>query len=63
MSSGGFGRLPVVISIIVALLLTLMPLPDSVAAFRPDFVVLVLVYWAMMLPRTARSRPQSQFLV
>ena len=52
MSNAGFGRLPVIISIIVALLLTLMPLPDSVAAFRPDFVVLVLVYWAMMLPRT-----------
>ena len=52
MSSGGFSRLPVVISIIVALMLTLMPLPDSISAARPDFVVLVMIYWAMMLPRT-----------
>jgi len=50
--SDGVGRLPVIVSIIVALMLTLLPLPDSVAAFRPDFVVLILIYWAMMLPRT-----------
>ena len=52
MSSGGLSRLPVIISIIVALMLTLLPLPDSIDAFRPDFVILVLIYWAMMLPRT-----------
>ena len=52
MSSGGFSRLPVIISIVVALMLTLLPLPDAVDAFRPDFVILVLIYWAMMLPRT-----------
>ena len=52
MSSGGISRLPVIISIIVALILTLMPLPDAIDAFRPDFVILVLIYWAMMLPRT-----------
>ena len=52
MSSGGFSRLPVIISIVVALMLTLLPLPDTIVAFRPDFVILVLIYWAMMLPRT-----------
>ena len=52
MSSAGFGRLPVIISIVIALMLMLVPLPDVVGAFRPDFVVLVLIYWAMMLPRT-----------
>jgi rod shape-determining protein MreD len=45
-------RLPVIVTIVVALMLALMPLPDSVATFRPDWVALTLVYWAMMLPRT-----------
>ena len=38
-------------SIIVALLLTIMPVPAAVAPFRPDWVALVLIYWSMMLPR------------
>lgn len=45
-------RLPVIATIIVALMLTIIPLPDWLEAFRPDWVTLALVYWAMMLPRT-----------
>jgi len=45
-------RLPVIVTIVVALMLMVMPLPDRVEAFRPDWVALVLIYWAMMLPRT-----------
>lgn len=45
-------RLPVIASLIVALMLVFLPLPDRIAAFRPDWVALVLIYWAMMLPRT-----------
>jgi len=52
MSNGAVGRLPVIVSICVALMLMLLPLPDSINAFRPDFVVLTLIYWAMMLPRS-----------
>ena len=51
-SSGAVGRLPVIISIIVALMLMILPLPDRVEPFRPDWVALTLIYWAMMLPRT-----------
>ncbi len=43
--------LAMVASIIVAMLLTIMPLPDAAAAFRPDWIALVLIYWSMMLPR------------
>ena len=50
--SGAVGRLPVIISIIVALMLMILPLPDRVEPFRPDWVTLTLIYWAMMLPRT-----------
>jgi rod shape-determining protein MreD len=45
-------RLPVIASIIVALMLMVVPLPDLAAPFRPDWVLLALIYWAMMLPRT-----------
>ena len=51
-SGGGMRRLPVVITIIVALMLMVVPLPDWAAPFRPDWIALTLVYWAMMLPRT-----------
>ena len=51
-NSGAVGRLPVIISIIVALMLMILPLPDRVEPFRPDWVALTLIYWAMMLPRT-----------
>ena len=45
-------RLPVIVTIVLALILMIMPLPDWVEVFRPDWVALVLIYWAMMLPRT-----------
>jgi rod shape-determining protein MreD len=38
------------LSIIVAFMLTIMPLPDWAVELRPDWVTLVLIYWAMALP-------------
>jgi len=29
-----------------------MPLPDSVDAFRPDWIAMLVIFWAMQLPRT-----------
>ena len=46
------GRFPVIVTIILALMLTVLPLPDWADPFRPDWVALTLIYWAMMLPRT-----------
>jgi rod shape-determining protein MreD len=45
-------RLPVIITLIVGLMLTIMPLPESAEAFRPDWLALLLIFWAMQLPRT-----------
>jgi rod shape-determining protein MreD len=45
-------RLPVIITFIVGLMLTVMPLADSVEPFRPDWLALVVIFWAMQLPRT-----------
>jgi rod shape-determining protein MreD len=51
-SGGGTQRLPVLVTIIFALMLMVVPLPDWAAPFRPDWVALTLIYWAMMMPRT-----------
>ena len=45
-------RLPVIITLIVGLMLTIMPLPDAIEAFRPDWLALLMIFWAMQLPRT-----------
>ena len=45
-------RLPVILTFMVGLMLTIMPLPDSVEAFRPDWLAMLVIFWAMRLPRT-----------
>ena len=39
-------------SLLIALMLTMIPLPDWVQTYRPAWVPLVLIYWTMALPRT-----------
>ena len=45
-------RGPVIASLVVGLMLTLMPLPTWAETFRPDWVAMILIFWAMQLPRT-----------
>jgi rod shape-determining protein MreD len=45
-------RLPVIGTLLVGLMLTIMPLPDTIAPFRPDWLALLTIFWAMQLPRT-----------
>ena len=44
-------RLPMALSALVALALSVVPLPAPVDAFRPDFLVLVVFYWSIESPR------------
>jgi rod shape-determining protein MreD len=44
-------RLPMALSSLVALALAVMPLPSILEAFRPDFLVLVVLYWSIESPR------------
>ena len=41
----------VYLSLFVALLLTVMPMPQVVKLARPDWALLVLMYWTMALPQ------------
>jgi rod shape-determining protein MreD len=44
------GGLIIVLSFIIAYLLTMLPLPDWLATIRPYWVAMVLIYWCMALP-------------
>ena len=48
MSKQGYWVIP--FSIAVALLLTLLPLPEWARLFRPEWVSLVCIYWALATP-------------
>lgn len=41
----------IVISLVIALMLSVFPLPLSWAWFRPAFVALVVIYWAIVFPQ------------
>jgi rod shape-determining protein MreD len=43
-------RFIIVLTFLVALMASIMPLPLSVDAFRPDWVLVVLLYWCLALP-------------
>ena len=40
----------IVFTFIIALLLTIMPLPEWARYLRPDWVGLVLIYWCLAVP-------------
>lgn len=39
------------LTLLVALVVAVVPLPDVVEAFRPPWVTMVIIYWTMMWPR------------
>jgi len=39
------------LSLVATLALVAVPLPDTVAPLRPDWVAVVLLYWSLMAPR------------
>jgi rod shape-determining protein MreD len=43
----GERRRPLVLALIAAVLLTLVPLPESLDVLRPYWVALVVIYWAL----------------
>lgn len=50
MTGGGSGRLVIFATVCVALLLTILPIPEWARPLRPQWVTLVLLYWTIALP-------------
>ncbi len=48
-SANGMGV--IIITIAFAMLLMMLPMPDQLRPFRPEFVLMVLIYWVVALPR------------
>ena len=44
------GNRVIVLSFVIALMLTMLPLPEWAEYLRPEWVTLVLIYWCMALP-------------
>lgn len=53
MSDGRISRLRVTLTVIVAVIFAVMPLPDPIDAARPDLLLLLVIYWALSAPRIA----------
>ena len=50
MRQEGGKRHLLLISFVAALVLAIVPLPAALAAYRPDWVPLVLIFWGLMAP-------------
>ncbi len=44
------GRIFLLLTIVVSMILMIVPLPDAIRPFRPEWVLMTLLYWAMALP-------------
>lgn len=40
----------IIVTFVIALMLTAMPMPEMVQSWRPAWALLVLIYWCMALP-------------
>jgi rod shape-determining protein MreD len=45
-------QLPVLITLLIAFMLMIAPMPPAAEPFRPDWLALVLVFWSMTVPRS-----------
>jgi rod shape-determining protein MreD len=52
-SDGRISRLRVTFTVIVALIVAVLPLPQPLDAARPDLLLLLVIYWALSAPRIA----------
>jgi len=44
----------VFLTFLVGLILQILPLPDEVQFYRPNWVAIILIYWSMALPNSIR---------
>jgi rod shape-determining protein MreD len=53
MSNGRVGILRIIITSAIALLLTIVPLPQLLNFGRPDWLLLIVIYWSLNAPQIA----------
>ncbi len=41
-------------TLLVGLILQILPLPDDVQFYRPNWIAIILIYWSMALPNSVR---------
>ncbi|MCP3850371.1 MAG: rod shape-determining protein MreD [Gammaproteobacteria bacterium] len=44
------GGVIILASFAIAFILTMVPVPESIKAYRPEWITLTLIYWCMALP-------------
>ncbi|MFT5549359.1 MAG: rod shape-determining protein MreD [Candidatus Azotimanducaceae bacterium] len=44
-------HLIIYLSFAIGLLLLILPLPDGIRIYRPDWLALIIIYWSMALPK------------
>jgi len=44
------GGIIILVSFAVAFILTMIPIPETLKIYRPEWITLVLIYWCMALP-------------
>jgi len=52
-------NLVIYLSLLVALVLMILPLPDWAQIYRPNWMALVLIYWSMALPKLEYGPTQT----
>ncbi|MCF6282201.1 MAG: rod shape-determining protein MreD [Candidatus Polarisedimenticolaceae bacterium] len=50
MSRQQSGNITITITLLLALMLEIMPLPDGLSHFQPQWLLLTLIYWCMATP-------------
>jgi rod shape-determining protein MreD len=52
-SDGRIGHLRITATVVIALIFTIIPLPEALAPARPDLLLLLVIYWSLSAPRIA----------
>lgn len=52
-SDARVGRLRVTVTVILALIVSILPLPPALDVARPDVLLLLVIYWSLSAPRIA----------
>ena len=53
MSDGRIGHLRITVTVFVALIFAIIPLPETVRPGRPELLLLLVIYWSLSSPRIA----------